>query len=78
MEENNFSETTKIKSNQNYDLSLFTNKEIEIIDKVINLFKDKKCSEISDLSHKENGWINTPNGELISYEYAHDLKIGIK
>ena len=78
VEENNFSETTKIKSNKNYDLSLFTDNEIEIIDKVINLFKNKKCSEISDLSHQENGWIDTPNGELISYKYSHDLKIEIK
>ena len=78
VEENNFSETTKIKSNQNYDLSLFSKDEIDIIDRVINLFKNKKCSEISDLSHEENGWIFTPNGELISYEYAHDLKLALE
>ena len=77
IEENNFSETTKIKSKKNYDLNLFSDKEIKIIDKVIDKLSDKSCSKISDLSHEEKGWLVTNNGELISYEYAHDLKLGI-
>lgn len=77
IEESNLSEITKIKSKKNYDLNLFSKEEIEIIDKVINLLKDKSCSKISDLSHEERGWIDTNSGYLISYEYAHDLNLSI-
>ncbi|QJA08579.1 DUF4065 domain-containing protein [Romboutsia sp. CE17] len=68
------SEITKIKSKDNYDISMFSDKEMEIIDRVIEVFKDKNVGEISDLSHKEKAWIETKDKELISYEYAHDLK----
>lgn len=77
IEENNYSETTKIKSKNNYNLNIFSTSEIEVINKVINILSDKSCSKISDLSHEESGWLNTNNGELISYEYAHDLKLYI-
>ena len=50
-------------------------KEIDIIDYVINIFKDKSVKEISNLSHKENGWKDTERYEKISFEYANDLKI---
>lgn len=65
---------SKIISN-NYDLSGFTDKEMKIIDYVINLLKDKSAKEISNLSHREAGWKNTERYEKISFEYANDLKI---
>lgn len=65
---------SKIVSN-NYDLSDFTDKELKIIDYVIDLLKDKSTKEISNLSHKELGWKNTQRYEKISFEYANDLKI---
>jgi len=65
---------SKIVSN-NYDLSAFTDKELKIIDYVINLLKDKSTKEISNLSHKEAGWKNTKRYEKISFEFANDLKI---
>lgn len=46
---------SKIISNQNYDLSVFTDKEMKIINNVINLLKDKPAKEISNLSHQELG-----------------------
>ncbi|MGL6108456.1 type II TA system antitoxin MqsA family protein [Romboutsia sp.] len=70
----NNNEITKIKSKNNYDLSLFSKSEIEIIDEVIELFKYKTATNISDLSHEERAWLETKDNELISYEYAHDLK----
>lgn len=69
------SEVVKIKSRGNYDLSLFSKEELDTIDNVINLFKGKKVNEISDLSHEEKGWIVTKANDVISYEYAIDLKI---
>ena len=70
----NYNITTKIHSKNNYDLSLFSKDEIKVIDRVIELLKDKNATNISDLSHEERAWIETKDNELISYEYAHDLK----
>ena len=70
----NYNIRTKIHSKNNYDLSLFSKDEIQVIDRVIELLKDKNATNISDLSHEERAWIETKDNELISYEYAHDLK----
>ena len=66
---------TKIVSNKNYDLSEIENDEKEIIDIVIKLLKDKKVTEISEMSHNEFAWKKTKRLERISYEYAMDLKV---
>lgn len=71
--ENGSNIQTKIKSKGNYDLSLFKDEEIEVINNVINILKEKKCKEISLLSHKEDGWIKNNDRDLISYEYADNL-----
>lgn len=72
---NNDSISTKIKSCKNYDLSYFKEYEIEIIDLIINQFKDLNCTKISDLSHEEDAWKETKISELISYDYADTLSI---
>ena len=74
-EKNDGSIKSIISSNENFDLSCFSQKEIGIIDYVINIFKDKSAKEISNLSHKESGWKDTERYEKISFEYANDLKI---
>ena len=74
-ENNDGSIKSIISSNENFDLSCFSQKEIGIIDYVINIFKDKSAKEISNLSHKESGWKDTERYEKISFEYANDLKI---
>ena len=66
---------SKIVSNENYDMSIFSDKEMQIIDYVINLLKDKSVKEISNLSHKEFGWKNTERFEKIPFEYADDILI---
>ncbi|MCX7903265.1 MAG: DUF4065 domain-containing protein [Caloramator sp.] len=67
----------KIKSNKNYDLSMFEHEEIKVINKVIDKFKNVNCKEISKISHEEVAWLETPFNELISYDYADNLKIDI-
>ena len=64
-----------IVSKKNYDLSGLEENEKKIIDKVINFLKNKKVSEISELSHKEDAWVKTNIKEKISYEYAEKLKL---
>lgn len=66
---------SKIVSKNNYDLALFSKEEIKIINEVINILKDKTVREISELSHNEKGWKETERYELISFEYANELKI---
>ena len=73
--ENEYGTTTKIQSNKNYDLSCFSDNEIEIIDQIIDLFKDKNVTDISNMSHKEDGWKKTKRFEKISFEYAMNLNI---
>ncbi len=66
---------TYITSNKNFDLSKLSVKEKEIIDKIISLLKNKKVTEISDMSHQERGWKKTENYDNISFEHAIDLNI---
>ncbi len=64
-----------IKSKNNFDLSDLDESEKEIIDRVIKLLKNKTVKEISDMSHEEEGWKKTKLFDLISFEYAVNLKI---
>lgn len=67
----------RILSKNNFDMSCFNEDEMEIINGVIDKLRDLKCNEISKLSHKEKGWIDTQSRQLISYEYADDLILQI-
>lgn len=75
--EDDFSNSTKLKilSKNNYNLSLYTKDELQVIDSVINKFKNMRCSDISNESHKESGWIENDINNVISYDYAEKLKI---
>lgn len=67
--------TTKIISNGNYDLDKISATEKEIIDTIIKILKNKTVTDISDLSHREEGWKKTKRLEKISFEYAMNLNI---
>ncbi len=58
------------------DLCLFTKEEIETLDYVYESFKNDTSSSIAAKSHLEKAWIETAIGQIISYEYAHELSIG--
>ncbi|OJV65167.1 MAG: hypothetical protein BGO41_00985 [Clostridiales bacterium 38-18] len=55
------------------NMNMFSEKEKEIIDAVINEFKNLNVTQISDESHKEKGWIDTEEHDKISYSYALEL-----
>ena len=57
------------------DLSLFTNIEIETMGFIKEYFKNFNVTEISDISHKEKGYIDTNQMSFISYKYADELLI---
>ena len=67
--------TTKIISNRNYSLEKISDSEKEIIDTIIKILKNKTVTDISELSHKEEGWKKTKRFEKISFDYAMDLNI---
>lgn len=67
--------TTKIISNGNYNLDKISDTERKIIDTIIKILKNKSVTDISELSHKEEGWRKTKRFERISFEYAMKLNI---
>ena len=67
--------TTKIISNENFNLDKINDSEKEIIDTIIKLLKNKKVTDISKISHREDGWKKTKRLEKISFEYAMNLNI---
>lgn len=67
--------TTKIISNENYNLDQISDVERKIIDTIIKILKNKSVTDISELSHKEEGWKKTKRFERISFEYAMKLNI---
>lgn len=50
-----------------------TDAELEILDKVYMKFKNFGSVDISNYSHQEKGYIETKQGEVISYAYANEL-----
>ncbi|MDE2987722.1 MAG: DUF4065 domain-containing protein [Chloroflexota bacterium] len=44
--------------------------ELRIVDDVIQRLKDDNATSVSDASHREPGWIATPDNEIIPYETA--------
>ena len=66
---------TIITSNKNFDLSKLKESEIEIINKIIKLLKNKNVTDISNMSHEEEGWKKTKKFDEISFEYAMNLNI---
>lgn len=75
VEKNDGSIQSIITSNGNYNLSSFNEKEINIINYVIDLLSNKSVKEISNLSHKEVGYKKTDRYQKISFEYADNLSI---
>lgn len=67
-------ELHNIKCLTEIDETIFTNEELNIIDKVIEFFKNYKSKEIADFSHEEKAYIETNFSDKISYDYAFDIE----
>jgi putative zinc finger/helix-turn-helix YgiT family protein len=57
------------------DYDAFESFELSMIRIIQTKFAKLNCKEIEEYSHKEKGYKETHNGELISYQYAKDLQI---
>ena len=75
-----------IKLNNNYEEHLISKgiekvkgqlseSELDVLNRVYEIFKNYNAKDISDYSHEEKGYKETIQGELISYEYSSDLSI---
>lgn len=76
--EEDYNSTKKIISKNNYDMSMFSEDEMEVINLVINNFKGKTCTNISNELHKEPGWLENNINNVISYEYGDRLVYDFK
>ena len=57
------------------DMRVFSESEISALACVSREFARSSASEVSDRSHTEDGWLNTPTGANISYVYAKSLSL---
>lgn len=57
------------------ELGVFSDTELQTLLDVNRQFKDFGARQIRDFSHREKGYRETTDGELISYRYADDLLI---
>lgn len=55
------------------DLSLFDDKELQTLEDVATLCKERGAKALYELSHVEKGYVDTPECTFISYDFAEDL-----
>lgn len=68
-------ESTIIHSKNKDYMNNLNEDEIRTMNRIYRKFKTLNSKEISDISHKEKGYINTKPYELISYDYSLDMEI---
>jgi len=59
------------------DASMFSEKEIEVINFVSDTFRDYTATMIKNKSHQETACIKSEDGEIISYKYANELSLSL-
>jgi len=57
------------------DLTLFDALEMGTLKSIYKLYQSDGAQKIYELSHKEKGYVDTPECTFINYEYAKDLLI---
>ena len=59
------------------DKSLFTEKEIQVMDSIADTFRNDTSTSIMNKSHQEAAYIKCEDGDIISYEYAKELSLSL-
>lgn len=57
------------------DMSVFNESELAVLSETKSYFSNFSSTEITEFSHQERGYIETPHAASISYAYSEDLKI---
>lgn len=67
-------EQFKARKDRKFNAELFTENELETLEKVAKVFKETSTNDIIELSHLEEAWKkNAKDKSVISYEYAFEL-----
>ena len=67
-------EQFKARKDKPFNVGLFSETELEVLEKVSTLFKSTSTNDIIALSHLEQAWKkNEKDRSIISYEYAFEL-----
>lgn len=67
-------EQFQAREDRKFNAELFTENELETLEKVASVFKDTGTNDIITLSHLEEAWKKSvKNKSVISYEYAFEL-----
>jgi hypothetical protein len=62
------------RKDRKFKAELFTENELNTLEKVASIFKETSTSDIIKLSHLEEAWKNNEKEKkVISYEYAFEL-----
>ena len=59
------------------DKSIFSEKEIQVMDFVADTFRNDTSTSIMNKSHQETAYKKCKDGDIISYEYAKDLSLSL-
>ena len=59
------------------DKSLFSGKEIQVMDFIADTFRNFNSKEIKEISHRETAYIKSKDRDIISYEYAEELSLSL-
>lgn len=68
-------EQFKARKDRAFNPALFTEKELNTLERVAMVFKEARTTDMIELSHLEDAWIkNAKDKSLISYAFAFDLR----
>jgi len=68
-------EQFKSRKDRPFNSDLFSESELEVLDKIATVFKPTSTQDIIELSHWEDAWKkNEKDKSVISYEYSFELK----
>ena len=73
-DENGSPRGRKYRALRPFDSSIFSASELAVMERIRAHFTPFTCERISQVSHEEVGWLKTEQGQLISYDFAHQLK----
>jgi len=59
------------------DKSIFTEKEIQVMDFIADTFREDTSTSIMEKSHRETAYKKCEDGDIISYEYAKELSLSL-
>lgn len=69
-------EQFKPNASKDFNLELFNGLELQILNSVVERFKNTSTNEIIEISHKEKAWIeNKGEKKLIDYNYSYELNV---